>query len=193
MADLSRVKCIEFRIYKLETAVKFARLKGQITSACFFLCWRSGFDPSVEVVSYVRSPKGRKLLQSPLEIRHAKFDVGFFAVSLLVMHWFFKLQGTTNHREEIRSGVDCLKRFHSLLHGEEIPNAQWVVAKQLRAFSPLVPEISEFLESCGTWNQLKGDDVEPDLEGFWRHCVEGDSVRVAFHKAIRVKCDVSDM
>ena len=64
--------------------------------------------------------------------------------------------------------------FHSLLDGGEIPNAQWVVAKHLRAFSSQVPPISKFLQNCGTWNQLENDDVEPDLEGFWQCRVQGD-------------------
>ncbi|KAK7967611.1 uncharacterized protein PG986_001888 [Apiospora aurea] len=176
LVDLSRIKCAEFRIYKMETTLQVPMLEDHITSVGFFLCWRSCFDPSVELIGYVRSPEGRQLIQPHLDIRHGSFDVGRLAISLLVMHWFFHLQGTDNSCGEIHSGVDCLKCFHSLLHSEEIPNAQWVIAKHLRAFSSLVPEVSAYLQSCGTWNRLEGDNVDPVLEQFWRGCVQGDSV-----------------
>ena len=185
------MKCAEFRIYQMETRFKYPMLADQITSTGFFLCWRSGFDPSVELIGHVRSPAGRETLQPHLHICHEKFDVGLLAISLLVMHWFFRLHGTDNHDGGIRSGVDCLKRFHSLLYGDEIPNAQWVVAKLIRAFSSQVPEVSEFLQSGGTWKYLEGDDVEPVLADFWRYHVQGDSVRVAFHKATIASHDAS--
>jgi hypothetical protein len=167
----------------MRTTLQVPMLKDHTTSVGFFLCWRSCFDPSVELIGYVRSPEGRQLVQSHFDIRHGQSDVGRLAISLLVMHWFFYLQGTDNNCGEIHSGVDCLKSFHSLLHGEEIPNAQWVIAKHLPAFSSLVPEVSAFLQSCSTWNRLEGSDVDPVLEQFWRCCVQGDSVRAAFHKA----------
>ncbi|KAK7959736.1 uncharacterized protein PG986_004590 [Apiospora aurea] len=184
LVDLSRIKCAEFRIYKMETILQVPMLEDHITSVGFFLCWRSCFDPSVELIGYVRSPEGRQHIQPHFDIRHGPFDVGRLAISLLVMHWFFHLRGTDNSCGKIHSGVDCLKCFHSLLRGEEIPNAQWVIAKHLRAFSSLVPEVSAFLQSCGTWNRLEGDNVDPVLEQFWRGCVQGNSVGAAFHKAI---------
>ncbi|KAK6850435.1 hypothetical protein PG995_004869 [Apiospora arundinis] len=191
LVDVSRIKCTEFRLYQMETRFKVPVLHDLVASTGFFLCWRSGFDPSVELIGYVRSPEGRRIVQPYLNCLREKVDFGLLAISLLVMHWFFRLYGSVNNAGEIRSGVDCLKRFHSLLHGDEIPNAQWVVAKHLRAFSSQVPEVSEFLQSCGTWKQLEGDEVEPVLADFWRYCVQGDSVRVAFHKAIIASHDVS--
>ncbi|KAK8097340.1 hypothetical protein PG984_016479 [Apiospora sp. TS-2023a] len=187
LVDLSRIKCAEFRVYKMETKLKITMLEDHITSAGFFLCWRSCFDPSVEIIGYVRSPEGRKLLQPHFDTHYEKSDVGRLAISLLVMHWFFYLRGTDNNGGEIQSGVDCLNSFCSLLHGQELPNAQWVVAKHLRAlkqvFHSLVPELSTFLQGCGTWTKMIGDDVEPVLADFWQSRVQGVPFKVAFDKA----------
>ncbi|KAK8009171.1 hypothetical protein PG991_011722 [Apiospora marii] len=187
LVDLSRIKCAEFRVYKMETKLKIPMLEDHITSAGFFLCWRSCFDPSVEIIGYVRSPEGRKLLQPHFDTHYEKSDVGRLAISLLVMHWFFYLRGTDNNGGEIQSGVDCLNSFCSLLHGQELPNAQWVVAKHLRAlkqvFHSLVPELSTFLQGCGTWTKMIGDDVEPVLADFWQSRVQGVPFKVAFDKA----------
>ncbi|KAK8116369.1 hypothetical protein PG984_012871 [Apiospora sp. TS-2023a] len=187
LVDLSRIKCAEFRVYKMETKLKIPMLEDHITSAGFFLCWRSCFDPSVEMVGYVRSPEGRQLLQPHFDTHYEKSDVGRLAISLLVMHWFFYLRDTNNNGGEIHSGVDCLNSFCSLLHGQELPNAQWVVAKHLRAlkqvFHSLAPELSTFLQGCGTWTKMVGDDVEPVLTDFWQSRVQGVAFKVAFDKA----------
>lgn len=187
LVDLSRIKCAEFRVYKMETKLKIPMLEDHITSSGFFLCWRSCFDPSVELIGYVRSPEGLQLLQPHFDTHYEKSDVGRFAISLLVMHWFFYLRDTNNNGGEIHSGVDCLNSLCSLLHGQELPNAQWVVAKHLRAlkqvFHSLAPELSTFLQGCGTWTKMVGDDVEPVLADFWQSRVQGVAFKVAFDKA----------
>ncbi|KAK8000496.1 hypothetical protein PG990_013096 [Apiospora arundinis] len=191
LVDLSRIQCTEFRLYRIETRLKVPILHDLVASTGLFLCWRSGFDPSVELIGYVRSPEGPSIVQPYLKCLREASDLGMLAISLLVMHWFFRLHGSVNNAGEICSGVDCLKRFHSLLHDDEISNAQWVVAKHLHAFSSQSHGVSEFLQSSGMWNQLDGDDVEPVLEDFWRYRIRGDSARVAFHKAIIASHDVS--
>ncbi|KAK8016057.1 hypothetical protein PG993_014246 [Apiospora rasikravindrae] len=195
LVDLSRIKCAEFSIYKLETKFQVPMLKSHIASAWFFLCWRSCFAPSAELIGYVRSPEGRQLLQPHLDTHYEKSDVGRLAISLLVMHWLFYLRGTDNNGGEIHSGVDCLNSFSLLLRGQELPNAQWVVAKHLHAlkqvFHSLVPELSTFLQGCGTWTKMVGGDVEPDLADFWQSRVEGVPFKVAFDKATAPCHDIS--
>jgi len=191
--DLSYLESLQFRAFKLEAELYIPSLADHVRGTDMFFCWRSGHAPSFDLVMYARSSEGRaRFLRPHLESLRGKVEAGRLAISLLVMHWYFYLTGAgLCHAADTSTGVDCIKSFHSLLHGETISSAQWVLRQQLRALEHVLerqedvfPGLSGFVRKCGSWDGILDDDVDPVLAHFWERTLQGLTARVAFHKAL---------
>ncbi|KAK8076102.1 hypothetical protein PG994_003374 [Apiospora phragmitis] len=193
MMDLSYLDTLDFRAFKIEVQLSVPSLAGHVRGTDIFVCWLSGFAPSLSFLIYARSPEGRaRLLQPQLEYLRGKIDTGRLAISLLIVHWYFHLTGTgLCNGADTSTDEDSLITFHSLIHGEAALNAQWVLKKQLRALEHVLwrqedvfPGLSGFVRKYGTWGDMMEDDVSPVLAQFWELTLQDQTARVAFHKVL---------